>query len=312
MELYLRKINHLYLRLRISIKKHWFLYLLVLPSVIYVFIFRYVPIYGLLIAFKDYSIRKGILGSPWVGFKHFNILFTDPYFYKVLWNTIIINIYNITFGFIFTITLALFLNEIRISTFKKAFQTTVYMPNFLSWVVFSGLITMVLSPSGGILNKIISVLGGEEIYFLIEPKYFRAILVSSSIIKSAGFGTIIYLAAIAGINTELYDAAIIDGAHRGQLMRYITFQRIKPTIAVLLILSVAGIFGSNFEQVYTLYSPLVYDTGDVLSTYLYRTGLIDGRFEMATAIGLVFNIIGLILIITTNKFIEKMNVMGIF
>ena len=294
------------------IKKYWFVYLLILPGLVHTIIFKYSPMYGILVAFKDYKMSRGILGSPWAGLRHFAELFGDPYFYKVLWNTLIINIYNIGFSFIFVILLALMLNEIRIGSLKKIFQTFVYLPNFLSWVVFSGLVITFLSPNEGPLNRIIASLGQEPIYFLVKPQLFRGILVISGIIKGAGFATIIYLAAIAGVNPELYECAYLDGANRLKMMWYITLPRIKPTIAVLLILSLSGLFSSNFEQVYLLYNPAVWDTGDVISTYLYRSGLLSGKFEMATALGLVFNLVGLFLILISNKFIEKMNVMGIF
>jgi len=296
----------------IYIKKYWFVYLLVIPGIIHNFIFRYVPIYGILIAFKEYKISKGILGSPWVGLKNFEEIFQNPYFYKVLWNTIIINIYNIVFGFTFIILLALLLNEIRFGILKKIIQTFVYLPNFLSWVIFSGLIMTILSPSDGPINILIQNAGGDPVYFLGKPQYFRAILIISGIVKSSGFATIIYLAAIAGINPEMYDCAILDGAHRGHIIWHITLPRIMPTIAVLLILNVANLFNSNFDQVFTLYSPLVWDTGDVISTYLYRAGLLEGRFEMGTALGLIFNVISLTLVVLTNKVIQKMDVTGIF
>ncbi|NJD02733.1 MAG: sugar ABC transporter permease [Ruminiclostridium sp.] len=295
------------------IKKYWFIYLLVLPGFVHTIIFKYFPMYGILAAFKDLKISRGVLGSPWVGFKHFTEIFWDPYFYKVLWNTVIINIYNIGFSFAFIILLALMLNEIRVGFLKRIFQTFVYLPNFLSWVVFSGLVITFLSPSDGPLNRIIASLGQEPIYFLVKTQYFRAILVISGIVKGAGFATIIYLAAIAGINPELYECAYLDGANRLKMMWYITLPRIKPTIAVLLILSFSGIFSSssNFEQIFLLYNPAVWDTGDVISTYLYRSGLLNGQYEMATALGLIFNLAGLFMILVTNKLVEKMNVMGI-
>ncbi len=293
------------------LKRYWFIYLLIIPGLLHKIIFSYVPMYGILIAFKKYEYMKGVAASKWVGFKNFEIIFRDNDFYRVLLNTVLINVYNILFGTVFVIILALMLNEIKIKPVKSIFQTAVYLPNFLSWVVFAGLITIILSPSDGIVNNILISLGFDPIYFLGKPQYFRTILVCSGLIKSAGFNTIIYLAAISGISPELYECAILDGAHRGQMMWHITLPRIKPTIAVLLILSVSNLFGSNFEQVFNLYSPLVYETGDVLSTFIYRRGLLDGKLEMATALGLIFSVIGVITIFVTNKFIKKMDVMGI-
>lgn len=294
------------------IKKHLFIYLLVLPGFVYTFIFHYIPIYGITIAFKDFRISKGILGSPWVGFEHFKELLQDDYFYKVLWNTVILNFYGLVFGFTFIIFLALMMNEIKITLLKRLFQTFVYLPHFISWVVFAGLISIFLSPSEGPINYIISQFGHEKIYFLNSNEWFRTVLVSSGIVKTAGFGTIIYLASMAGINPELYESAMVDGANRLRMMWHITLPRIRPTIAVMLILQVAGLFNSNFEQVYNLYNPLVMESGDVLSTYLYRVGLLESSFEMATALGLIFSVIGLILIIITNKIVKKMDVTGIF
>ncbi|MFD0715839.1 ABC transporter permease [Paenibacillus sp. GCM10027626] len=294
------------------VRKHLFIYLLVLPGFVYTFVFHYIPIYGITIAFKKFRMSKGILGSPWVGFDNFIVLLQDKYFYKVLWNTVLLNVYGLVFGFTFIIFLALMLNEIKIMALKRLFQTFVYLPNFISWVVFAGLISIFLSPAEGPVNFIISKLGFEKIYFLTNNDWFRTVLVSTGIVKTAGFGTIVYLASMAGINPELYESAMVDGANRLRMMWHITLPRIRPTIAVMLILQVANMFNSNFEQVYNLYNPLVMDSGDVLSTYLYRTGLLESKFEMATALGLIFSLIGLVLIIVTNKIIKKMDVTGIF
>lgn len=298
------------------IKKFWFFYLLALPGFLYIFVFRYVPMYGILIAFKDFKVSKGIWRSPWVGLENFTTLFKDAGFYKVLANTVIINIYNIVFGFIFIIFLSLMLNEIVSTKVKRTVQTIIYLPNFVSWVVFAGLITIFLNPEDGAINKIIIALGGDSVYFLIQPAYFRAILVISNILKSAGFATIIYLASLAGIDPGLYESAIIDGANRLQKIVYITLPRLYPTIAVLLMLEIANIFGSNFEQVFNLYNPLVYDTGDVISTYLYRVGfggeLPDRAFEISTALSTIFNVISLAAMYIANRFVKKMDVIGIF
>jgi len=299
-------------RVKYNIKMNWFIYLLVLPGALHTIIFRILPIYGITVAFKDYRIGKGILESPWVGLENFRILFSDAYFYKVIWNTVILNIYSIVFGTIFTIFLALMLNEIKNQFFKKALQTSVYFPNFVSWVIFAGIVDAMLSPADGAVNLVLKAFGMESVYFLASNQWFRFVAVASGIVKTAGFGTIIYLASIAGVNPEIYESASMDGANRGQLVWHITLPRIKPTIAVLLIMSVSNIFGSNFEQIYNLYSPLVYDTGDVLSTYMYRTGLLEGKFEASTALGLVFSMIGLGIVVLTNKVVKKMDVMGFF
>lgn len=295
------------------VKKYWYIYLLALPGTIHMIIFQYVPIYGILMAFKDFNYRKGIIASPWAGLKHFTALTLDHGFLLSVRNTLLINLYSIVFGFTFIVLLALLINEINNMAYKKVVQTFVYLPHFLSWVVFAGLITTVLlSPSEGIINRIIIYFGGDPVFYMSKPEYFQFIVVAAGTIKEAGFATIIYLAAIAGVNPELYQSAIIDGAHRGHLMRHITLPQIMPSVAVLLILRLAALFQSNFEQIYTMYNPTVYDTGDVISTYMYRMGLLQGNLEQGTAMGLVFGIIGLVLIVASNKFIKKMDVMGIF
>lgn len=295
--------------------KYWFIYLLVIPGLCFMLLFNYGPMYGLQIAFKKLSASKGIWGSPWVGLANFQTMLNDRYFWMALGNTVVINVYNLAFGFTFNIFLALIINEIRLSTYKRIVQTFVYLPYFLSWVIFSGLVMTFLSSrdDGGFINSIIVSLGGKDIQFLKQPAMFRSILVISNIIKTAGYSTIIYLAAIAGVNPELYESAVIDGANRYHKIRYITLPRIYPSIAVLLILQVSGLFSSNFDQVYNLYSPFVYSTGDVLSTYIYRNSIGGGgNYEVSTATNLVFNLLGMLVVIGTNKFIKKLDVMGIF
>ena len=302
------KINHI----SKVIKKYWFIYLLVIPGFIYIFIFRYIPIYGIMIAFKKFSITKGIWNSPWVGLENFKVVFQSAAFYKVIWNTVVINIYNIVFGSVIVIFLALMLNEMKNQFVKKIIQTIVYLPNFISWIVMAGMVIIFLSPSEGLINKIIVMIGGESIYFLIKKEYFRVILVITSIVKTAGFGTILYLASISGIDPCLYESAVIDGANRKDMIIHITLPRLYPTIAVMTILSISHLFSSNFELVFTLYNPLVYETGDVLSTYLYRIGMLEAEFEQSTALNLVFSCISVFTIFFTNKAVKKMDVTGIF
>lgn len=228
------------------IHKHMFLYLLVLGGALMI-LFSYVPMYGLTLAFKDLNFSTGIWGSPWVGWANFEKLFNDKQFWQVMWNTVLINLYNILFGFTFIIFLALMLNEMKCRWIKSVSQTFVYLPYFISWVVFSGLVTTFLSPEqGGFVNDVIVALGGERVNFLGTPAYFRTILVVTNTIKTAGYNTIIYLAAMAGVNPELYESAEIDGANRFHMMVHITLPRIYPTIAVLLILQLAALFSSNF------------------------------------------------------------------
>jgi len=294
------------------LRRYWVVYMLALPGLVHLIVFKYAPMQGILIAFQKYSYRNGIWGSPWVGFENFRVLLQDAQFYRVLGNTLLINVYNIIFGFTFIVLLALLVNEIRLNWLKNSFQTFIYLPHFLSWVIFAGIMINLLSPSEGAVNKIINFFGYDSVYFLVKPEYFRSLLVLTGMLKEAGFGTIIYLAAMASINPQLYESAVIDGANRVQLIRYITFPSILPTVAVLFILNMANIFHSNFDQVFNMYNPAVYETGDVLSTYLYRIGLLQGKFEMATAIGLIFSLIGLLILYFTNRFIRRLNVTGIF
>lgn len=294
------------------ISRYIWVYLLVIPGVVHTYLFSYRPMYGILIAFKNFNYRLGVWKSPWNGLENFQNLFNDQMFLRAVRNTLIINLINIPVGTIVVVFLALMLNEIRHMITKKLVQTAVYLPHFLSWTIFAGLVVAFLSPSTGPINILIRLLGGEPVYFLTEASYTRIIYIVSGLFKEAGFGTIIYLAAISGVNPELYQAATIEGAHRGHMMKYITLPRIYPTIAVLLLLRIASLFGSNFEQVVLLYNPLTYETGDVISTYLYRSGLLEGRFASATAMGLVFNVISLAAVLTTNKLISKLEVMGLF
>jgi ABC-type polysaccharide transport system, permease component len=306
-------------RIMTYIHKHWFIYLLVLPGVLHTLVFKISPIYGLTVAFKTYRMSKGILGSPWADpiLKNFKVLFQDSDFFRVLWNTLVMNFYIIVVGTIFVIFLSLLLNEIRISSIKRIYQTMVYFPSFISWIVFVGIITAFLSPTTGLINVILKSIGIEPIFFLANNDLFRPVIVISGIIKTGGFSTIVYLASLAGVNQELYESAIIDGANRAHMMWYITLPRIQPTIAVLLIMSIAGVFanmtgGSLFEQVYGFLNPTVMDKGDIIPTFLYRRGLLQGKFEMATALGMTFNLIGLIIVILTNKIVKKMDVTGMF
>lgn len=282
-----------------------YLYLLMLPTLLWYIVYRYVPMIGTQIAFKDYSFSKGILGSPWVGLKYFQFLFNYPDFYNILRNTIVINIYNLIFGFPAPIILALMLNELRSLKFKKTIQTIVYFPHFLSWVIFGGLLIQFLSPNEGFINAFIEMLGGEPIFFLSRSEYFRGIVVVSNIIKETGWGAIIYLAALAGIDTALYEAAVIDGANRFQKLIYVTLPSIADTIIIMLILKVGYLLDVGFEQIYVLYNPAVYEVGDVLSTFIYRIGIQDMQFSLTTAIGLFQSIIGFLLIWGTNTIAKR-------
>ena len=300
-------------------KKYWFLYMLVLPGLCFLLVFEYAPMYGITLAFKDYSPRLGVLGSPWVGLDHFREMLADPNFVRAFKNTLIINVYNLVFGFTFSVFLSLMINEIRLKKVKSVVQTSVYLPYFLSWVIFAGLVQVFLEyPSsadlGGVVNQVITKLGGTPIDFLKRPELFRGILVISNIIKTSGYSTIVYLAALAGISPTLYESAAIDGANRKDMLLHITIPRIMPSIAIMLILQLAGLFVSNFDQVYNLYNNYVLSTGDVLSTYIYRISLGGGgtNFELSTATNFLLNAMGLVVVLIANKFVNKLDVQGIF
>lgn len=300
-------------------RKYWFIYMLVLPGFLFMVVFNYGPMYGIQLAFKDYSPRLGVWGSPWVGLAHFQEMVVDPNFIRAFKNTLIVNVYNLVFGFTFNVFLALMINEIKLKKLKPVVQTCVYLPYFLSWVIFAGLVQVFLEyPStadvGGVVNQVIAGLGGQPVDFLKRPEMFRAILVITNVIKTAGYSTIVYLAAISGIDPALYESAAIDGANRGNMLIHITIPRILPSVMIMLILQLASLFISNFDQVYNLYNNYVLSTGDVLSTYIYRISLGGSgtKFELSTAMNLVLNTMGLVVVLFANKFVEKLDVQGIF
>ncbi|NHN32725.1 ABC transporter permease [Paenibacillus agricola] len=288
-----------------TILKYKFLYALMLPGIVWYIIYRYLPMLGLVIAFKEYNFALGIWNSPWVGMKYFNYLFSSSEFYLVLQNTVIINMYNLIFGFPAPIILALLLNEFKNMFFKRTIQTVIYFPHFLSWVVFGGIIIQFLSPNEGFVNQIIKYFGGDPIFFLTQSQYFRSILVGTNILKEAGWGTIIYLAALAGVEQEQYEAATVDGANRWQKLIHITLPGITNVIIIMLILKVGYLLDVGFEQIFIMYNPAVYDVSDVLSTYIYRVGIQDLRFSLTTALGLFQAVIGFILIYVVNTIAKK-------
>lgn len=297
-------INHL--------NKQKTLYLMLLPCVIYLIIFSYAPMYGIVLAFKDFNMLKGIINSPWVGFKHFDALFGDSYFQTVTWNTLKISLMRLLFGFPVPIILALLLNEVRINKFKRTIQTIIYLPHFISWIIIAGILKVFLTTDGGIVNQVIMLFGFEPVPFLTSNTYFIPMLIVSDILKEAGWGTIIYLAALAGVDPEQYEAAMIDGANRWKRLIYITLPGISVAISIMLILSLSGILNAGFDQIFNLYSPLVYETADIIDTYVFRIGLLSGKYSLATALGLFKSIIALILILITNKMAKALGGSGIW
>ncbi|MFD0712101.1 ABC transporter permease [Paenibacillus sp. GCM10027626] len=287
------------------------LYLMLLPAIVFLIIFNYIPMYGATIAFKEFWITKGILGSPWVGFDHFTKLFQTDKFWQVFRNTIEINFLRLVFGFPAPIILAILLNEVRQKFFKRSIQTIIYLPHFISWVTIAGIMFSLLS-SEGLVNQIIVAFGGDPVNFLTSNSMFRPLLVLSGIWKEVGWGTIIYLAALSGINPDLYEAATVDGANRFKQVLYITLPGMLPIISILLILNFGSMMNGGFDQVFNLYNTMVYESGDVIDTYVYRIGLTQGKYSVATAIGLFLNVINFALLIVVNYASKKMSGQGIY
>ncbi|WP_240941002.1 sugar ABC transporter permease [Paenibacillus sp. HB172176] len=288
------------------------LYLLLAPGILYYILFHYLPMYGIMIAFQDYSIFGGLTGSEWIGLQHFRDLFANEDFYQVFRNSLLISFYKIVFNFPVPILLAILLNEVRKMAFKGTIQTVIYLPYFLSWVVISGLVINFLSPSSGVVNMVIESFGGDPINFLAEKSYFRSIIVLSDLWHGMGWNTIIFLAALTGVDPQLYEAARMDGANRIHQMLHVTLPGLKSTIIVLLLIKIGHVMDNGFEQIFLLSNPLVYEVGDVFETYVYRTGLIEAQYDFSTAVGLFKSAIGLSLLLIANAVARRFGERGIF
>jgi putative aldouronate transport system permease protein len=277
------------------------MYLMVIPAILYFLIFAYVPMYGVVIAFKDYNIFKGIGASPWAGLKHFERFFESIYFWRVIRNTVMINVWSLICGFPAPIILALLLNEVTRPLFKRTIQNVTYLPHFISMVVIAGMVLNILGPRGPV-NYILNMVGLQTIAFMHEPSWFRPVYVISGIWQGVGYGSIIYLAAMSGIDPTLYDAAEVDGAGRWGRMRHITLPGIMPTMMVILLLNLGSMLSVGFEKVYLLYSPEIYETADVIATYVYRAGLLAGanEYDFGTAVGLFNSVTSMILLAAFN------------
>lgn len=292
--------------------KKKYLYLLLLPCVVYFLVFNYVPMYGVLMAFKDFNFAKGIIHSPWVGLDNFKYMFGLNDFYKVFWNSFYLGVLRIVFGFPLPIILALLLNEMRNLAYQRVTQTVIYLPHFISWVVIGGILVNFLSPAWGLVNIFLKQLGIDPVFFLADPHYFRPVVVLSSIWKESGWGSIIYLAAIAGINSEQYEAASIDGANRLQKLWYVTLPGIKSTIVILLILRLGQVMNNGFEQIFVLQNPMNLDVSEVFETYAYRVGILGGRFSFGTTVGLFTSVIGLLFLLAGNRIAKLLKEDGIW
>ncbi len=286
-------------RILLDIKRNKYIYIMLLAVVVWYCIFCYAPMYGAIIAFKNYSIGRGIFNSPWVGFKHFAAFFNDINFLRVVKNTFLINIYDILWGFPAPIIMALLLNEVRNRYFKRTIQTLTYLPYFISMVVVCGIIIDFTS-SNGIINQLLSGLGVEKTNLLSKSEYFRTIYVSSGIWQNVGWGSIIYLAALTNISPELYESAVIDGAGKWKQLIHITLPGIASTIIVLLILRMGSIMSVGFEKIILLYNPLTYETADVIASYVYRKGLLNADYSYSTAIGLFNSVINFLFLVGSN------------
>ncbi|MDF2713222.1 MAG: hypothetical protein K0R28_147 [Paenibacillus sp.] len=285
--------------------KYKTLYLILLPTVVYFIVFCYVPYYGLTIAFKDFSPGKGIFGSPWAGLKTFRELFESDTFFQVFRNTVLISLYKLLFGFPMPIVFALLLNEVKHLLFKKTIQTIAYFPHFLSWVIFGGIMLTFLTPNG-VIPKLLLSLGIDLTSLLTSSDWFRTILVVTSVLKSFGWGAIIYLAALAGIDPTHYEAARMDGAGRWKMMQHVTLPSLRSVIVLMFILELGHILDAGFEQVFVLYNPTVYSVGDIIDTYVYRIGLGEAQYSLATAVGLFKGVIGFTLVYVSNYIIKRM------
>ncbi|MCR5006115.1 MAG: ABC transporter permease subunit [Clostridiales bacterium] len=291
-----------------TFKKEWMFHVMLLPAMILLLIFAYFPMVGIVISFQDFVPSGGIgqfFHSKWVGFKNFEYIFGMAEFRRVLVNTLVIAIWKIVTLIIFPLILALMLNEVRNKAFKKSVQTLIYIPYFLSWVILGGILIDLLSPTNGILNKIIVALGGEPIYFLGENKYIRGVLIISNVWKEVGYNTVIYLAALVGIDQSLYEASSIDGANRFQQLLHITIPGIMPMILLTTILGLGNVLNAGFDQVLNLYSPITYEKADILDTFVYRIGLRQLQYSVSTAIGLFKSVVSFILISVSFKLATK-------
>lgn len=287
-----------------NIRKYWPYYLMVLPGVIYFLVFKYIPMMGSVIAFQDYSVFKGLLDSEWVGLKHFKALINYPDFRRIFTNTLVLGLCKTVLIFPIPVVLSLMLNEIKNLRLKKTIQTAVYIPYFLSWVIVGGLIFDIFGV-GGLFNNIRNSLGLNNLLAMQKEYWFRPIYIISSIWKDAGWGTVVYLAAISGIDPALYESAAMDGASRFARMKYITFPLLVPTILTLFLLNIGSFLELGFEQVFNLLTPMTYSVGDIFDTYVYRVGIQQAQYSFTTAVGLFQSTIGLIMVVTFNKLANK-------
>jgi putative aldouronate transport system permease protein len=284
--------------------KYKSIYLLILPTFLFFFVFVYMPYYGLLIAFQDYSILRGVTGSKFAGLKYFKMFFESDNFFLVVRNTLSISVLRLIFSFPLPIMFALLINEVRHYQYKRVVQTVTYFPHFLNWVIFAGIVIELIKPSG-IINKLFEMAGLSAPNIQTSQKYFVPMLIVSDNIKSFGFGSIIYLAAISGVDSQLYEAAAMDGVNKFRQFWHVTLPAIRPTIIVMFVLAIGGILNAGFDQIFFLYNAAVYDVADIIDTFVFRVGFLGNQFSLGTAVGIFKGVIGLVLIIGANAVIRK-------
>ncbi|MDR0426263.1 MAG: ABC transporter permease subunit [Clostridiales bacterium] len=291
------------------VRMNWQIYVMLIPVVAFYIVFSYVPMTGIVLAWKRFLAPKGIFGSPWAEWANFREFFSSPSVTRVIRNTVVLSLIKLVIKFPAPIIMAILLNEVVHRRYKKGVQTIVYLPHFISWIIFGSIIQMLLNNDDGVINNIVAALGGSRHPFLSDPNWFYPVLLISELIKDVGWGTIIYLAAIAGVDQGQYEAAKIDGAKRFQCIRHITIPSILPTIVILLILEIGNIMNANFGSIYSLYNANVYSVADVIDTFVYRVGMGGGdrapRYELATAVGLFKNVINVFLLVSGNLIIKK-------
>lgn len=286
-------------------------HLMMLPGMIMLFLFVFVPLFGSLMAFQNYVPAKGILGSKWVGLENFKFIFSLPDSRQVFVNTLVIAFAKLIFNIIVPVLFAILLNEITVGICKKFFQTVVYLPHFLSWVVLATVVTNMFSLTGP-FNAVVTAFGGEAIQFLADNNWFRKVIVATDVWKEFGYNSVVYLAALTGIDLGLYEAASIDGANRFEQTLHITLPSLMPTIILMTALNLGNILNAGFDQIFNLYNPIVYETGDIIDTYVYRIGMVERQYSIGTAVGLFKSVISFLLIMGANKGAKKLTGSGIF
>ena len=290
--------------LGVTIKNQWQYYAMLLPGVIFTFIFCYIPLYGVIIAFEDYNVSMGF-HSPWAGLKNFTYLFSQPTFIRTIWNTLFISVWKLALGVVVPVTFAVLLNEMRSNKLKRIYQTLIYIPNFLSWIIMAGVLIDILAPEGAI-NLILSALGFQTVNFLGNASVFPWTMIISDVWKGFGYGTIVYLAALTGIDPGLYESAYLDGATRWQQIKSITIPLLMPTIVLMTILSLGNVLNAGFDQIYNMYSPAVWETGDIIDTYVYRLGIVQAQYSVGAAVGLFKSAISAVLVAVSYVLADKL------